>query len=131
MTKNETRILSEEARNAITQYIKKEYRIDPDHPWPVKYPDNIAFRHPDTRKFFTLIMGAPKSKLGLPGSERIDVLTLKTGDEMFRGMLLSQDGFHYPYHMHNNTWVSIRLDRSVPMSSIYDFINASYELTLS
>ena len=37
-------------------------------------------RHPDTRKWFAIIMDVPKDKLGLTGQQRVDVINVKLSD---------------------------------------------------
>ena len=39
-------------------------------------------RHPDTRKWFAIIMDVPKDKLGLTGQQRVDVINVKLSDPL-------------------------------------------------
>ena len=56
-------------RDFVFGYIKKKYNVSPDYPW-MKYDDNAVFRHSDNRKWFALVMGVRKDKLGLSGEVR-------------------------------------------------------------
>lgn len=63
-------------RGQFKQYILETYPCEANHPW-IKYPNNEVFRHPGNRKWFALVMDVPKNKLGLAGSDVIDVVNLK------------------------------------------------------
>lgn len=60
-------------RGQFKQYILETYPCEANHPW-IKYPNNEVFRHPGNRKWFALVMDVPKNKLGLAGSDVIDVV---------------------------------------------------------
>lgn len=62
-------------RGQFKQYILETYPCEANHPW-IKYPNNEVFRHPGNRKWFALVMDVPKNKLGLAGSDVIDVVNL-------------------------------------------------------
>ena len=66
-------------RDFVFDYIKKKYKILPDYPW-MKYDDNAVFRHGDNRKWFALVMGVKREKLGLSGEGCVDVMNLKVDD---------------------------------------------------
>ncbi len=44
-----------------------------EYPLPTA-PTFPVMRHPDTRKWFAIIMDVPKDKLGLIGQQRVDVI---------------------------------------------------------
>ena len=45
-------------------------------------PTFPVMRHPDTRKWFAIIMDVPKDKLGLTGRQRVDVINVKLSDPL-------------------------------------------------
>lgn len=51
-------------RQDVTDYIRSQYGVDPDHPFD-KDTDSSVFRHADNRKWFGLIMNVSGVKLGL------------------------------------------------------------------
>ena len=63
-------------RAGFMQFILEQYSVEPDYPW-MKNPNFAVFRHSNNQKWFALIMDIPRSRLGLPGDESIDVVNLK------------------------------------------------------
>ena len=117
-------------RETIFAYIKKTYKASPEYPW-AKYDSNAVFRHSDNKKWFALVMGVEKNKLGLSGSEYVDVINLKIGDMVFRDILVQQEGILPGYHMNKEHWISVLLDGTVEETKIYDLIDVSYVATAS
>ena len=60
---------------------------------------NAVFRHTDHKKWFELVMDVQSNKLGLSGSEYIDVFNLKIDDMFFRDIIIKEDGIMPAYHM--------------------------------
>ncbi len=52
-------------------------------------------------------MDVDADKLGLPGTERIDIIDVKIDDLMLRDILLQQEGFLPAYHMNKGSWMTI------------------------
>ena len=117
-------------RQTIFAYIKKKYKVSPEYPW-AKYDDNAVFRHSDNKKWFALVMGVEKNKLGLSGSEYVDVINLKIDDMMFRDILVQQEGILPGYHMNKEHWITVLLDGTVEEAKVYDLIDASFLATAS
>ena len=117
-----------EAREEIFKYVKDKYKIEPDYPFPSapSYPD---LRHPSSRKWFALIMDIPKRKLGLDGTEYVDIVNVKLGDPMLADILVRQPGYFYGYHITRSSWISILLDGTVPFAEIFRWIDESYAVT--
>ena len=61
----------------------------------MKNPNFAVFRHSNNQKWFALILDIPRSRLGLPGDESIDVVNLKC-DPLLIGSLRSEPGFFLP-----------------------------------
>ena len=114
----------------VCQYIQKEYNSLPEHLW-IHFPNYTVFRHRDNQKWFALIMDIPRNKLGLKGTERVDILNVKLGDPMFVDMLVRQPGYFYGYHISRSSWISILLDGTVPFEEICQWIDESYAVTAS
>ena len=120
-------------RKDIFEYVKKKYNIGPDYPFkssrtPIAYP---VLRHEDNRKIFALFMDVPKSKLGLEGENRVDVVNVKLGDPLLADMLSQQAGYFHGYHISRGSWISILLDGTVPFEDICRWIDESYVVTAS
>lgn len=117
-------------RETFFAYIKKKYNVSPEYPW-AKYDDNAVFRHSDNQKWFALVMSVERNKLGLSGSEYVDVINLKIDDMMFRDILVRQDGILPAYHMNKEHWITVLLDGTVGEDRVFDLIDASFAATAS
>lgn len=117
-------------RETVFAYIKKKYKISPEYPW-AKYDSNAVFRHSDNKKWFALVMGVERNKLGLSDAGYVDVIDLKIDDMMFWDMLLQKEGILPGYHMNKDHWITVLLDGTVEENMIYDLIDASFLATAS
>ena len=117
-------------RDKVFAYMKKKYKVSPEYPW-AKYDSNAVFRHSDNKKWFALVMGVEKDKLGLTGDEYVDVINLKIDDMMFRDILVQTEGILPAYHMNKEHWITVLLDGTVDEDKVYDLIDVSYMATAS
>ncbi|NCB80331.1 MAG: MmcQ/YjbR family DNA-binding protein [Bacilli bacterium] len=114
-------------KEEIISYADIKYRIKPNFPW-IKFPNYAVLRHPESSKWFALLMNVPRNKLGLEGDGEVDVVNVKCKPE-FVGSLRMKNGFMPAYHMNKEHWLSILLDNTVPEEEIYELIDDSYQLT--
>jgi len=115
-------------RETLIEYILCQYGAEPEYLW-ARYPDYAVFRHGGNRKWFALIAGVPREKLGLSGAERVDVLNVKLGDPLLTEVLLRQPGFYPGYHMHHENWISILLDGTVPFEQVTELLDRGFAAT--
>ena len=120
-------------REKIFEYVKKKYGTEPDYPFisgrtPIAYP---VLRHEDNRKIFALFMDVSMDKLGLDGTERVDIINVKMGDPLLADVLSQQTGYFHGYHISRGNWISILLDGTVPFEDICRWIDESYVVTAS
>jgi len=115
-------------RTALIERVKEIYGVEPDHPFKM-IPDAFVFRRPDNSKWFGLVMSAPGEALGLE-EERVEVIDLKA-EPFLIDNLRGKEGYHPAYHMNKGSWLTIRLDGSVPLDEILGLLDMSYELTAS
>ena len=115
-------------RSKLIAYAEKEYGTIPDQPW-ADSPNNDVLRHADTRKWYGLIFPVAREKLGVSGTGDVDILNVKCNPEMGIHMR-KQDGILPAYHMNHAQWLSILLDGTVPLKTICNLLDISYELTL-
>ena len=109
-------------------YMKAKYDIEPEFLW-AKTPNDAVFRRRDSGKWFAvLLLDMPKKTLGLPGTERVDILDLKC-DPLLIGSLLDGTRFLPGYHMNKEHWITLLLDGSIPLPEVFDLIDLSYRLT--
>lgn len=117
-------------RQAVFDYIKRKYKITPEYPWR-RDKESAVLRHVDNKKWFALIMKLKRDRLGLPGSDYLDVINLKVDDPFFRDMIIGEDGIMPAYHMNKQHWISVLLDNTVPDERVCELIDMSYMATAS
>lgn len=114
-------------RDSLLEYARKQYGVEPEYLWK-KYPGYAVLRRPDNRKWFAVIMDIPKEKLGLAGSDYMDIVDLKCAPVMV-GSLRETPGYFPAYHMNKENWISVSLDGSVPLEEICKLLDLSFGLT--
>ncbi len=116
-------------RDDILRYVKEKYGTEPEYLW-LKDPDSGVLRHSDNNKWYGILMKVPKNKLGSDDDKVIDILNVKCNPDFIISGLMP-NGFRPAYHMNKKHWVTVPLDGSVELSTIYPFIAMSFELTAS
>lgn len=114
-------------RDQVFAYVRETYGVEPDYPFPIA-PQYPVLRHRDNRKLFALLMDVPRSKLGMEGEERVDILNLKCSSAL-SGSLRERKGFFPAYHMRADSWITVLLDGTVPLEEICPLIDLSFALT--
>ena len=115
-------------RKGLEQLIFDTYSVEPDYPW-MDTPESAVFRHAANRKWFALVTTVPKSKLGLPGQQPVDIVNLKC-DPILIGSLRAEPGFYPAYHMNKDSWLSVALDGSAADDQIRLLLERSYAAML-
>ena len=114
-------------REELEAYIRNHYATLPDYPWADTLRTAV-FRHAGNRKWFALVMEVPRDKLGLPGTEKLDIVNFKC-DPILISSLRGETGIFPAYHMNKASWITAALDGSVPAETIELLLDVSYELT--
>jgi len=91
------------------------------------FPDYIVFRNPKNKKWFAIIMDIEKSKLGLEGEGKVDIVDLRC-DNILIGSLLHNKGYLPAYHMSKKNWITALLDGSADENELKDLVHLSYEI---
>ncbi|MBR6407401.1 MAG: MmcQ/YjbR family DNA-binding protein [Clostridia bacterium] len=130
MSLNHSGIKASAMREEIFKYVKNKYGVEPDYPLPAA-PSFPVMRHKDNRKWFAIIMSVSREKLGLDGSERVDIINVKLGDPLLVDLLTQQKGFFRGYHISRGNWISVLLDGTVPAEEICRWIDESFAVTES
>ncbi|MBO4228746.1 MAG: MmcQ/YjbR family DNA-binding protein [Clostridia bacterium] len=118
--------------NRIAEWVRIRYGIEPDYPFDEEpYRTTGVFRHPDSRKWFGLVMEVPRKKLFRNRNEEpVSVLNVKA-DSLKIPLITERDGFFQAYHMSKRNWISILLDDTLEDETVQAALTDSYELTLS
>ena len=114
-------------RKELEAYIVNHYAAQPDYPW-TDSPRAAVFRHAGNRKWFALVMEVPREKLGLEGTEKLDIVNFKCNPILIAS-LRGSTGIFPAYHMNKAHWITAALDGSVPAETIVLLLDVSYELT--
>ncbi|GAB3059495.1 MmcQ/YjbR family DNA-binding protein [Virgibacillus ainsalahensis] len=114
-------------REDIFKHVKENYGTLPDYPFK-KFPNYAALRHASNGKWYGLVMNVLPEKLGIDGSEEMDILNLKSPPEL-NDILRNGRDILSGYHMDKEHWISLVLERNDPEGEIYNLIEQSFHLT--
>lgn len=117
--------MEELKREEIFEYVKKQYGTVPEYLWK-ESPESAVLRH-SNGKWYAVIMQVEKSRLGLEGDTKVDIIDVKCDPDMV-GLLTQTYGFLPGYHMNKKYWITILLDGTVSEAKILDFLDMSYDL---
>jgi len=123
----EKRIKNGVTREDIFAYAKKKYNTTPEYLW-MRFPDYAVLRRSDNKKWYAIIMDVPKNKLGLSGSERVDILNIKCNPEL-KELLSGQVGFLPAYHLNRGNWITVLVDGSVEKETVFGLIDQSFGIS--
>ena len=112
-------------REEIYEYVKKQYGTVPEYLWK-ESPESAVLRHKNG-KWYAVLMQVEKSRLGLEGDTKVDILDVKCDPDMV-GLLTQTYGFLPGYHMNKKYWITRLLDGTVSEAKILDFLDMSYDL---
>ena len=113
-------------RENVTEYIQNEFGNEGERLW-LTFPDYIVFRNQKNKKWFAIIMYIERSKLGLDGEGKVDIINLRC-DNILIGSLIHNRGYLPAYHMSKKNWITALLDNSVSDGELKDLIHLSYEI---
>ena len=113
-------------REDIVNFIKNEFDITEEHLW-ITFPNYIVFRNKKNKKWFAIIMDIERSKLGLGGKGKVDIIDLQC-DPILVGSLLHNKGYLPAYHMNKKSWITVLLDGTVSDEDLKNLIYLSYEI---
>ncbi|WP_165060723.1 MmcQ/YjbR family DNA-binding protein [Adlercreutzia sp. ZJ154] len=114
-------------KDRLIAWIQKTYNVEPEYLWR-KYPNYAVFRHGHNGKWFALVMDVEKSKLGLAGTGKVDILDVKEDPGLIIEMV-KHSGFYPAYHMNKENWISVALDGTIDDDKIASMVKTSYALT--
>ncbi len=112
-------------RNAVLELARAHYGTEAEYLW-ARTPGFGVLRHPNG-KWYAVVMDIPKSKLGLPGDELIDVMNVQV-DPVMSGSLRNSPGIFPGYHMNKEKWITVALDGTIDMEQIAILLDISYDI---
>ena len=119
-------------RLSVLSYAKEKYGSDPEYLW-ARFPGYAVCRHPDSGKWYMVVMNVKRSALGLAGDEYTDIVNVKLNDPLLLELMMQETGFYPGYHISRGrgNWMSVLLDGTVPLKRITALIDTSYGCTAS
>ncbi len=112
----------------IIEYIRKKYKDELEFLWD-KYDDCAIWRNKQNNKWYGVLMAIPENKL-IGDSEKIEeVIDLRySKDESYK--IIDNEKIFPGYHMNKKSWITIKLDETVPIEVIMEYIDNSYNLNI-
>ena len=112
----------------LIKYVKEKYNDDLEYLWE-NFPNNAVWRNKDNQKWYAAILTCKESHFGSSSDNIIEIIDLKYQKEDIKNIIDNKK--IYPgYHMNKSSWITIKLDGSVPTKEIYNLIDNSYFLSL-
>ena len=122
-------IFASDQANRVTGIILDRFGVLPDFPWgESKFESYGTFRHPDSRKWFALIMDIERNTIFKNGDHSgLDIANLKIDcdDDDVKG----RNGIFPAYHMNHRKWVSVLLDDTLTDEEVMFLIEKSFNNT--
>lgn len=110
----------------VIEYVRKRYDGELEFLWP-KLPDSAILRRQDSGKWYAVLMIIPREKLGLAGSDRVEIIDLRMEPTEF-AQLIDQKNYFPGWHMNKKHWLTVCLDGSVEAAEIFQRIDVSFAL---
>jgi len=111
----------------LTAHVSSRYSVEPDYPW--QSDEAAVLRHPDSGKWFGVVMRVSYETLGVHKSGSTEILNLKC-DPMLIGAVRTAPGILPAYHMNKEHWISVLLDGSAADNDILFLLEQSWNLTM-
>lgn len=111
--------------NDIINYINKKYSAEPEYLWE-KFPNNAIFRDNKSAKWYAALLTVKKRKVNIDEDGDVEIIDLKAKPEIIN-TIVDNNNYLPGYHMNKKHWFTIRLDGSVDIETIYNYIDLSYK----
>lgn len=119
-------IFKSDCAKAVMQYVSQKYDTPLEFLWK-KFPDNAIYRRKDNKKWYAAILTVGRNKIGLEGSDKIEILDLRIDPTQMEATIDNKR--YFPgYHMNKKNWYTICLDGSIEKDEIFKRIDVSFDL---
>jgi len=116
-------------RKEVEKFIAQEYGVKPDYLWDGDYI-TAALRHPDTKRWFGVLMRIPATKLGIDSESDADILDIKLDPDFILELQENLPKQYYPaYHMNKKHWVTVLLSDQTDHELLESLIHESFRIT--
>ncbi|MDE6598014.1 MAG: MmcQ/YjbR family DNA-binding protein [Clostridia bacterium] len=110
----------------VIEYARKTYGDELEFLWE-KFSDNAVLRRKDNNKWYAAILTVAGNKLGFASLEKVEVLDLRADPEIIQKTVDNKKFFN-GYHMNKKHWITVCLDGTVEIETIYKMIDDSYSI---
>ncbi|MBD5100627.1 MAG: hypothetical protein HDT29_05100 [Clostridiales bacterium] len=110
----------------VIEYVRNKYGDELEYLWKT-FPTNAVWRRKDNNKWYGALLVLSKRKLGLDSDEKIDIIDLRI-DPNILPTIVDGEKYFLGYHMNKKNWFTIRLDGSVPIEEIFEWVDKSFLL---
>lgn len=115
-----------EVAKGVIDYSLAKYNNSPEYLWE-DLPNFAVLRNGDNKKWYAVLMKIPMNKLFGKSNELIEVLNIKIRNEDLAEIVDNINIFP-AYHMNKKYWVTIVLNKNMPLERLFKFIDDSYNL---
>ena len=112
----------------VIEYIKEKYGDELEFLWE-KFDDNAIWRNNQNNKWYGLLMKIQRSKLGIDSEEIIEAMDLRYQKDRV-DEVIDNKSIYPGYHMNKKSWITLILDGSLDIKTIYELIDNSYQLSI-
>ena len=109
---------------AVLRYARERYGSTPEFLWE-DTPNTFILRRSDNKKWYAAFLTIPKSKLGDFPAGDIGVLNVKAPPEEI-ARLTDGKRFFPAWHMNKRHWLSLPLDGTLPLETLFERLDVSY-----
>ncbi len=115
---------AEKQSKELIKYVSEKYSDALEYLWE-DTPDNAIWRRQDNKKWYAALLTVSRSKLGLQGDKKAEIINLKATPERV-AEFLSISGIFPAYHMNKKHWYTVILDGTLKTEFICSLIDESY-----
>lgn len=110
----------------LMDYCSRKFGTIPEAPWQ-DMPDAFTFKTTKRNKWYALFMTIPYKSLGLSKSGKVDIMNIKLPPDKIINLI---EKVHYfpAYHMNKKYWLTVVLQKDLPIDFVQELIAESYAL---
>ena len=117
-------------RQNVEQFVAQEFGVKPDYLWEGDFV-TAALRHPDTKRWFGVLMRIPAMKLGINNEGEADILDIKLDPDFILELQKNLPKQYFPaYHMNKKHWTTVLLTDKTDRKLLQTLINESFQTTI-
>lgn len=110
----------------IISHIQKRYQDSLEYLWE-KNPQAAICRRKDNHKWYAVFQVISLKKLGLKEDRTCDILNLKLPPALIE-TLIKEKGYALAYHMNKKHWITLILNQTIPLKTLKELLQMSYDL---